>query len=321
MNRKSQAELLSVILSLFVIGSSALLITNSTNDSYITGSAILANNVVEKTFEIEVWANVSFDFEIERNSVGVFLFLDNGTALSDKVLDFYLNGSLVSSEITDSEGYVKSNFNPNKINPGIYFLEVEFQGDSFLYLNSLLVGKQVEIFESDEVNETSVSLEGLICKEFSDDILFSSGYTHDENGSTNYETWVIQTSCDEAGGEDCSLHNVNTKSRILYVSPYDDEATGEGYVQISRLNDSDCYSPEKENYSEYIVRDIIEEEGGKWERYCEKNKTSSSKCDVENSYNRQEESMCYGIKTHASQYSIVDVVEISYTWCWGDEHE
>jgi hypothetical protein len=154
------------------------------------------------------------------------------------------------------------------------------------------------------------------CKKFNESILWSSGYAYSEEGAINYETWEIQSDC-PAIDQNCLLHNINTESRVFYASPDDTEATGEAYIQISELSDSNCENPEKGKYSKYVVYEAPKEEVGKWERHCEKNGISDENCDTENSYNQQEEASCYGIKAYAPQYSIIDVIEVSYTWCWG----
>ena len=82
---------------------------------------------------------------------------------------------------------------------------------------------------------TPLSLEGFICKNFTDSVLFSSGYTQKKKGSNNYEVWEVGVTCEEAGGKDCLLHNIHTKSRVLYLNPFDEGFVGEGYVQISEL--------------------------------------------------------------------------------------
>ncbi len=429
--RKMRGGIITVIVLIVIMTSGILVAGNSTiiNDT--------VENIVEVVSKIEVWANTFIDIEPKENATVVLLYLDNGTSLPNQKIEFYLDESLIDSQLTDSEGYAKLIFNPNVI-LGTYFFKAEFQGNPSLYLNPSFAKGQIEItglngsreimfieqnftesnitietnitanqtsltvytdkpryLENETINvfgeilingeridtlvnleivfnqtkiftsdintingsylhsllanfekegdylvrvfvenlsaETNffllknytINLDGMICKEFTDNVLFSSGYTHKKQGSINYETWNIQINCTEAGGQDCSLHNINTKSRILYVNPYEEEITGEGYVQISELDNSACNTPEVEEYSKYIAYDTPrEEDDKKWERYCEKNKTSNSKskCEIENSKDYYEESTCYGIKTYASQYSIVDVVEISYTWCWDSSY-
>ena len=426
--RKMRSGVITIIVLIVIMTLGILVVGSSTtiNDTL--------ENIVEVVSKIEVWVNTFISITIKQNSAEVLLSLDNRTALPNQEIEFYLDESLIDSQLTDSVGYAELSFDFYNISLGNYSFKASFLGNSSLYLNPSFTEGQIEITElngSREImfieqnltksnltietnltisnqtlltintdkekytqNETinlfgglivngeridsianleiifnqtkiftsdiniingsysyslpanfekegeysvrvfaenlsaetnfyflknySINLDGMICKEFTDNVLFSSGYTHDKKGSTNYETWKIQTNCTQAGGDNCSLYNINTKSRILYASPYDEEITGEGYVQISELENSDCDNPEKEKYSEYIAYDVPKQEGGKWERYCEKNKTEDSKCEIENSENYYQESTCYGIKTYASQYSIVDVVEISYTWCWRD---
>jgi hypothetical protein len=352
--KKLRFMLIILIGFILILASTIFVAGNSTffNDTISqTGEVIgkTMENIIEVTSKIEVWADTFINIKTKENMANVSLYLDNGSALPNQEIEFYLDKSLIASQLTDAKGYTELVFNSN-VSPGTYSFRVEFKGNPSLYLNPSFSEEQIEIIELNgtevtpllilnitnqtllnqtilnitnqtllnQTIELNISLKEGVCKNFTDIVLFSSGYTHKKKGSTNYETWKIQTNCTVAGGQDCSLHNVNTRSRILYASPYDEEIVGEGYVQISKLDSSDCDNPEKEGYSKYLVHDTLEEEGGKWERYCGSNKTSDSKCDSKNSYNQEEESTCYGIKTYASQYSIVDVVEISYTWCWGE---
>ena len=367
--KKLQSIFVAIIVLMIIITSGILVAGNSTAINQSITSAIIqieevinntAEIIIEATSQIEVWANTFINIKKKQNSADISLSLDNGTALPNQEIEFYLDESLISSQLTDSEGYTELIFNPNT-SPGTYSFRVEFQGNPNLYLNPSFAEEQIEIIGENEaeINETdinitipilnetnqtffnetnqsllnqtllnqtielNISLDGMVCKEFTDNVLFSSGYTYKKKGSTNYETWEIQTNCAEAGGYDCSLHNINTKSRVLYVSPDDDDFTGEGYVQISELDNSACNAPENKEYSKYIAYDTPKEEDDKkWENYCGKNKNQDSKCDIESS-DYYEESMCYGIKTYASQYSLVDVVEIKYTWCWkpGEKNE
>jgi len=345
--RKNLQSTLIIGLVLLVVIASGIIVTGNSNLTEAVVEEIINNtleNIVEGISKIEVWANTLINLKLGQNSVDVSLSLDNGTMLSNQEIEFYLNESLISSQLTDSKGYTELIFNPNT-SPGTYSFRVEFQGNPNLYLNPSFVEEQIEVIgingtltnitisgifnqtnqtllnitNQTLVNQTievNISIANLICKNFTDNVLFSSGYTYDQEGSTNYETWKVQTDCVEAGGQDCSLFNVNTKSRVLYVSPYDDNFIGEGYVQISELSDSEYNFPDKEKYEKYLVHNDSKKESGKWERYCGKDK--ENECESENAYNYQNESNYYGIKTYASQYSIIDVVEVSYTWCWRD---
>lgn len=158
-----------------------------------------------------------------------------------------------------------------------------------------------------------------VCREFKDGVFWSSRYSEDEKGSVNYQTWDIQNNCIGAGGNNCSLHDISVKSRILYFSPYNTTTAEEAYAQISELQKSDCSKPQKEKYSEYLAYGIPEEEA-EWKIYCGKNADLNSECGVEVPDKYDDNSMCYGIKTHAPQYSVVDVVEVKYTLCWDKDY-
>ena len=103
---------------------------------------------------------------------------------------------------------------------------------------------------------------------------------------------------------------------MLYLNPYNEELLGDGYAQISELDDFACDAPEDGKYSKYIVHDTPGEDDKTWERYCGDEKASDSECEIKGSWDYYEKSECYGVKTYASQYSIIDVVEVSYDWCW-----
>ncbi|MFH1917605.1 MAG: hypothetical protein ABIJ14_00650 [Nanoarchaeota archaeon] len=260
----------------------------------------------------------------ETNQSLLTIYTDKNYYVQNETINIF--GKVINLDIDEIALKIKFNetfvFNTNISSTEdnyIYSLIADFEeeGEYIAEISAGNLSAQTDFYFS-KTNYT-INLDGMICREFTDNVLFSSGYTHNKKGSTNYETWKIQTNCEDAGGQNCLLYNVNTKSRILYASPYDD-FTGEGSVQISEVDNSNCDNPEEKEYLKYIVRDTPKEDGGKWERYCEKTKTQDSKCELENSENYYKESTCYGIKTFASQYSIVDVVEIKYTWCWDDSY-
>ena len=234
------------------------------------------------------------------------LIIDGVEVYGGVVLEILFDGKIILSENVE---VVSGEY--------AYSLLADFENPGVYIVNVVAGGLSNQISFSFFALETMLELDGLTCKEFTDNVLFSSGYTHKKKGSTNYETWVPEVNCSGAGGQDCSLRNVNTKSRLVYVDVFDEGFIGEGYAQITELENSDCSSPEKKNYGGFIAYDALTEEGGKWERYCERDK-AFGKCKIEDSVRSYKESTCYGIKTYASQYSIVDVVEIKYTWCWGE---
>jgi len=158
--------------------------------------------------------------------------------------------------------------------------------------------------------------ENLICKDFEDNVLWSSGYSLLPEGSTSYNTWNIRTNCAEAGGNNCFLQNVSISTRTLYVSSIDLNGSGESYIQLSNPDDSICDIPEQGVYSRYLSFETLAEEGKKRGWYCGKNKNPNAKCGVEIASNYNDNVTCYGIKAYASQYSLIDAFKVKYTWCW-----
>jgi len=207
---------------------------------------------------------------------------------------------------------------------------VDSEGNTLVYSDS--TGTLVNQAKTEPVPEPVNSetrpfeledLSDFTCKEFKDNLLlWSSGYTTKNEGSTNYDTWEIGISCEEAGGYGCLLHNITLNTRFIYTNPNNTNSTGEsnsigeGYVQISDPDETICNNPEQATYSKYLAYDTPKEGEKEWKGYCGKNKNLGSKCGVEISDNYDDNVICYGIKTYASQYSIVDVVEIKYEWCW-----
>jgi hypothetical protein len=139
----------------------------------------------------------------------------------------------------------------------------------------------------------------IICESYSDKVLFSSGYTSNIGGRTNYQNWTPKIKCSNLVKENCYLENIQIVSRYLYL-PIDDEVIKEeGYVMISEPNEN-CNIPSKLKYSNVLF-----------------NKTWSKEITLNELMNKQYVlSNCYGIKIHTSQYSIIDVFEIKYKLCF-----
>lgn len=262
--------------------------------------------------------------ELEGDVVGDFLFVktDSRDYVENETIEIFgeafIDGEGRLEVWLGEEMFFVGNFS---VIEGAYnySLDVDFTEDGEYVVRVLFenLSNQTDFYFLSTME--LLDLKDFVCEDFVDNVLFSSGYTQDEGGSISYDAWEIQTNCSEAGGKECSLHNINTISRLIYSNPYDREMVEEGYVQILALEKSDFEKPENSNYVEYLVRDIPKQEGVKWERYCEEDKTSDSECEFKGSYNQQKESMYYGIKTYAPQYSILDVIEIKYTWCWKEE--
>ncbi len=171
--------------------------------------------------------------------------------------------------------------------------------------------------ENQETIELFSSSENMICKEFYDNVLWTSRYSRSLEGSENYQTWKIENNCPEAKRTSCFLQNISLNTRVLYVNPSETEANGKGYVQISNPDEAICNNPERGVYSKYLVYEEINgSEGQTNSWYCGEEKEETSKCGIKLSEKFNEQTSCYGIKAHASQYLIVDVIQIKYSWCW-----
>jgi len=345
-NKKSQSEILTTIISLIIISSSILLGSNLT----MNGSVIAGNgnsiNVIEKSSGIEIWADTVIELNFNNYSLEALLTLDNETSLPEMVVEFYIDSSLMESSLTNTNGHAQPNLTLYNNSPGTYSLRVEFQGSNSSYLNPSSEEKLIEITENNgtkeikvvELNETEITLPILNetnftilnetnltiltnvtnitiitldgCKSFWEQVLWSSGYTHNKEGSTNYQIWYPQYNCSEIGGDNCFLGDVKLESRLISVDYPENGTEGYGYIQIS--NPNECDNIEDAEYSNYLAYDkILGEEIRKGE-YCKNGK--DGECDEEN-YFIEDYSSCYGIKSYGSQYLIIDAFSVNYTLC------
>ena len=161
----------------------------------------------------------------------------------------------------------------------------------------------------------------IVCKEFEDNVLWTSNYAKSKEGSTTYHAWMPDTNCTEAGGKGCSLQRISIDVRALYFAQNDEEINGEGYIQISDPSELICSNPSEGVYSKYLAYESIKGLDGQargW--YCGMNKISSeeldSQCIVNLNENIVGKAGCYGIKARAPQYTIIDVFRVRYRWCW-----
>ena len=162
-NKKLWGGLITAIVLVLIASSTILAAGNST----AINSEILNNtleNIFEAVSQIEVWINTFIDIKQKEDTAEVLLYLDDGTSLSNQEIEFYLNNSLIDSQLTDSEGYARLIFNPN-ISPGTYFFKAEFKGNPSLYLNPSFAEEQIEIIRLNEtytnttiLNETNQTL-------------------------------------------------------------------------------------------------------------------------------------------------------------------
>jgi len=341
-NKKSQSEVLALILSFVILSSSVFIVTNTSLNSTTTTNAILSGtNAVEKIIEIEVFADTYIEMETSEGYIIANLYLDNGTLIQEE-LEFYLNDNLIQTS--------NSIFNLTNTSPGTYFLTVFFQGTPSQFLNPTEIEKQIEITEdgeiielviSEENNETEIIeknetldkinytteapinlalLQGKTCEEFKEDVLWSSGYSLDIEGSTKYYSWHANNTCSSINKTDCVLKNIEVETRFIYTNIDEKDESKDNYVQIAQLNESICNNPELGNYTKHLAFESLNKEEVKLKKYCSKNPNADCKNEVTSIY--QEISNCYGIKAYASQYSLIDVFEVKYDLCWkGGEDE
>ena len=120
---------------------------NMTNQS-VTGAMIgIPSNSQEFSFPIEIWANTSIDLTEDGNIVRAILLLDNGSAIPDKTIDFYLNDTIIFSDSTDKNGMIgfSATF------PGI--VKAAFTGDDYLNPSETQMNFRLESSETDEAVE------------------------------------------------------------------------------------------------------------------------------------------------------------------------
>jgi len=347
LNSKAQSGIAAIIISLIVLTSSAIFVGNLT----ITGSVIDKGNFenfIEKTIEIEVWMNTIIS--IEDNGTKIYLKLDNGTILPDKKLTVQINQTILVTEKTNSEGYTKPNFDLYNTSPGTYFVRVDFWGLPTQYLNPSFLEAQIEIKENGiieilpkeieaskeqieiieeelEIPETNITIESnetleinstnetiplnLICEEFTEEVIWSSGYSQKSKGSTNYLTWYPKYNCSEMGTSNCFIENIEIKTRFLSFGEENQET--KGYVQISEPDKSICNDPKKAEYLQYLADESFIGEEQKNKNYCGKKEN----CEIKN-FENQKYIDCYGIKIYGSQYVITDIFEINYNLCYSE---
>ena len=165
----------------------------------------------------------------------------------------------------------------------------------------------------------------LKCEEFKENVLWSSGFTHNNMGSTAYYTWKPENWCDETIDKNCFLQKIIVNSRTIYISDNDKKISGKIYIQISNLDNAGCNNPGEGVYGDYLSYEQLEGIEGienKW--YCGYEKEDSEKlielnpdCRLTNKLVSTSE--CFGIKAHASQLMMIDVFKIKYTLCQEQE--
>jgi len=150
------------------------------------------------------------------------------------------------------------------------------------------------------------------CEEFKEDILWSSGYSNEQKGSINYQTWYPKYNCKFLNVSNCIIESLELETRFLYVG--EDDKQGEGFIQISNIDKSICENPEQGIYEKYLAYETLIGESQKIGQYCGDNKNLNKKCGVEKSDNYLG-NLCYGIRVYADRQFIVDAFEVKYKIC------
>ena len=246
--------------------------------------------------------------EIASSSQDVNLIIENNTV---KVTTDYLGETTKDLIINLEELNI-----PAK--EGTLTITLVYNGTELFSESKIIrVEKQVEEIIDQTFNLTNYTiLKDLNCQEFTEQVLWSSGYSNKQQGSTEYIVWEINHTCEETNLSNCMLNNIEIEARFLYPTPIETIVEGEGYVQISNPDESICNNPEQGIYLDYLAFETLKEDEIKLDRYCDKN--PNAKC-RENIINTYSEISCYGIKIYASQYLIVDVFEIKYKLCEGQK--
>lgn len=154
------------------------------------------------------------------------------------------------------------------------------------------------------------------CEKFKEDVLWTSGYSALEDGSTSYNAWHLKHNCTELGEIEggCFIKNIIVKTRFVSLGGEESSQT-EGYVKISSPDEAVCDNPQEGKYSTYLASETIEGEKTIIGQYCGKNKKEDKCGGADENYGYSD---CYGIKVYGSQYMLVDVLEIDYALCKKD---
>lgn len=162
-------------------------------------------------------------------------------------------------------------------------------------------------------NASILDLGDIFCEEFEENILWSSGYSLNLKGSTNYQTWYPQHNCTRIGEQNCFLGKVEIQTRFLYFGESNEQ--GEGYIQISNPDESICGNPEQGIYSGYLAYETLYGESKRLGQYCGSNKNLNAKCGIEIAGGFENTAACYGIKSRATKSFLVDAFKVKYTLC------
>src|SRR3989339_503307 len=306
--------------SLKIPVSEGILNVNLSYDNLELISFIQEIKIVEEVEEINE-SNITLPLEEQVNGTLLKINLDKENYFLNETIN--ISGSVIinGSKINDS---IKLEIS---FNESIIFVDnIEVIDGNYIY--SLIANFKIEGDYKIKVSYQNISaettffyslinftLEGLVCKNFEEQVLWSSYYSLFSEGSTGYYVWNPKFSCSELNVDNCFFSNITLQTRFIFTDLEEGITEGEGYVQISNPKESICAEPEKVKYSDYLAYETLSQEEGKFGKYCGNNKNSNKRCGIDK-LSRYDFLNCYGIKVYGSQYLITDVFSINYTLCY-----
>src|SRR3989339_30991 len=306
--------------SLKIPVSEGILNVNLSYDNLELISFIQEIKIVEEVEEINE-SNITLPLEEQVNGTLLKINLDKENYFLNETIN--ISGSVIinGSKINDS---IKLEIS---FNESIIFVDnIEVIDGNYIY--SLIANFKIEGDYKIKVSYQNISaettffyslinftLEGLVCKNFEEQVLWSSYYSLFSEGSTGYYVWNPKFSCSELNVDNCFFSNITLQTRFIFTDLEEKITEGEGYVQISNPKESICAEPEKGKYADYLAYETLSQEEGKFGKYCGNNKNSNKRCGIDK-LSRYDFLNCYGIKVYGSQYLITDVFSINYTLCY-----
>lgn len=232
----------------------------------------------------------------------------NGTV----TLDISLNGAVVYSEnVTVTNGIFLHSLVADFVTSGTYILTASHES----------------ISASTAFYSAGNGLGGVVCEEFTEEVLWLSNYTLLPEGSVRYQSWQPRYNCTSVNASDCFITSLEIETRFLHVGKNNE--VGEGYVQISNpespeLTSLICDNPQLGTYEKYIAYDSLLGEGNKKGKYCGNNKNQDARCGIDNIQNIQNTTFaptCYGLKSYVTNNFLLDVFEVKYNLCWRENEQ
>ena len=269
---------------------------------YTEAPKILEVEISANKKEVTVYSNLNYE--------NVLTFTNITESKKESIRIYKLSGEV--KELVESVNY--TDYNNNSLIDKISWIIPSLPSESY----------EIEIIEVDAsvqkvpventtvINETNevTTPQNFVCKEFKEQVIWSSGYSFLSNGSTNYQTWYPKNSCEELNASSCIIRDIALQTRFISSDSPETKIIGEGYIQISEPDESICNNPSQGSYFRYLAYETTREEEKKMTYNCKKNKD----CEEEKA-NSLEYKNCYGIKLYGDQYLIVDAFYVNYNLC------